>query len=115
MSKRDWKLFIEDILECIGKIEKYIENMKFENFENDIKTIDAVVRNLEIMGEASKNIPANVKEKYQNVYWKGITGLRDRIIHKYFGVDLKIIWHIIKEELPPLREQMELILQKDEK
>jgi len=57
MSKRDWKLFVEDILECIGKIEKYIEGMKFEDFENDDKTTDAVVRNLEIIGEASKNIP----------------------------------------------------------
>ena len=82
MSKRDWKLFVEDILECIGKIENYIENMKFEDFEKDDKTTDAVVRNLEIIGEASKNIPDNVKTRYQNVYWKGVVGLRNRIIDK---------------------------------
>lgn len=110
MSKRDWRLFVEDILECIGKIEKYIKNMEFDKYEKDSKTIDAVVRNLEIIGEASKNIPENIKMRYKNVYWKGIVGLRNRIIHEYFGVDLKIIWHIIKEEIPILREQMEDIL-----
>ncbi len=109
MSKRDWKLFVEDISECIGKIERYIENMEFNDFKNDAKTIDAVVRNLEIIGEASKNIPKNIKDRYQNVYWKGIAGLRNRIIHEYFGVDFKIIWHIIKEELPTLRKQMKQI------
>jgi uncharacterized protein with HEPN domain len=98
------------ILECIGKIEKYIENMDFANYEKDSKTIDAVVKNLEIIGEASRNIPVNIKMRYQNVYWKGIVGLRNRIIHEYFGVDLKIIWHIIKEEIPIMREQMEDIL-----
>ena len=110
MSKRDWRLFIEDILECIGKIEKYIENMEFDNYEKDNKTIDAVVRNLEIIGEASRNIPENIKMRYRDVYWKGIVGLRNRIIHEYFGVDLKIIWHIIKEEIPVLKGQMEGIL-----
>ena len=94
MSKRVWKLFLEDILECIGKIEKYIEGMEFEDFESDSKTIDAVVRNLEVIGEASKNIPENVKAKYPNVYWKGVVGLRNRIIHEYFGVDLKIIGYV---------------------
>ena len=112
MSKRDWKLFVEDISESIGKIWKYIENMEFKDFKNDAKTIDAVVRNLEIIGEASKNIPKNIKDKHQNIYWKGISGLRNRIIHEYFGVDIKIIWHIIKEELPTLRKQMAQILKK---
>ena len=114
MSKRDWKLFIEDILECIGKIEKYVQDMEFEDLETDDKTIDAVVRNLEVIGEASKNVPENVKARYQNVYWKGVVGLRNRIIHEYFGVDLKIIWYIAKEELPMLMKQMEQILEKDE-
>ena len=114
MSKRDWKLFVEDILECIGKIEKYIERMKFEDFENDDKTTDAVVRNLEIIGEASKNIPDIVKTRYQNVYWKGIIGLRNRIIHEYFGVDVKIVWHIIKEELPTLRKQIDEVLKNEQ-
>jgi len=114
MSKRDWKLFIEDALECIGRIEKYIEGLTFEDFENDSKTVDAVVRNLEIIGEASKSIQEDVKARYPDVYWKGVVGLRNRIIHEYFGVDLKIIWHIVKEELPTLMKQMKRILEKDE-
>ncbi|PIU56096.1 MAG: hypothetical protein COS87_03260 [Chloroflexi bacterium CG07_land_8_20_14_0_80_45_17] len=114
MSERAWKLFIEDILECIGKIEKYIEGMEFKDFETDEKTIDAVVRNLEVVGEASKNIPENVKARYSDVYWKGVVGLRNRIIHEYFGVDLKIIWYIVKEELLTLKKQMERILEKAE-
>lgn len=88
--------------------------MEFEDFEKDDKTIDAVVRNLEVIGEASRNIPESIKVRYQGVYWKGVVGLRNRIIHEYFGVDLKIIWHIIKEELPPLRDQMGQILEKEE-
>jgi len=67
---------------------------------------------VEIICEVSKNIPKNIKDQYQNVYWKGIAGLRNRVIHEYFGVDFKIIWHIIKEELPTLRKQMEQILKK---
>ena len=114
MSKRDWKLFIEDILECIGKIEKYIEDMEFGDFESDSKTIDAVVRNLEVIGEASRNIPENMKAKYPDVYWKGVVGLRNRIIHEYFGVDVKIVWHIIKEEVPTLRKQIDEVLKNEQ-
>ena len=114
MSKREWKLFIEDIMECIGRIEKYIEGMEFEDFEIDDKTIDAVVRNLEVVGEAARNIPEDVKARYPDVYWKGVVGLRNRIIHEYFGVDSKIIWHIVKEELLTLLKQMKRILEKDE-
>lgn len=113
MSKRDWKLLVEDVLECIGKIDKYIGNIGFEDFKDDAKTVDAVVRNLEIIGEACGHIPENIKEAHRNVYWKGIVGLRNRIIHEYFGVDLKIIWHIVKQELPAVREQMEHILRED--
>jgi len=80
MSRRDWKLFVEDILECVRKIEQYIQNTEFKDFESDSKTVDAVVRNLEVIGEASKNIPEEIKLRYQNVYWKGIIGLRNRII-----------------------------------
>lgn len=110
MSKRDWKLFVEDILESIGLIEHYVNNMDLEDFNTDRKTIDAVVRNFEIIGEASKFIPEDIKKNYQNVDWKGIVGLRNRIAHEYFGISTVIIWHIIKEELPLLKSQMEQIL-----
>lgn len=114
MSKRQWRLFIEDILECIGKIEKYTEDMSFDEFGKDSKTVDAVVRNLEVIGEASKNVPDEVKKQYQKIYWEGMIGLRNRIVHEYFGVDLKIVWHITKEELPALKEKMKLVLERSE-
>lgn len=86
MSKRDWKLFVEDILESLDLIEEYVEDMEFENFKEERKTVDAVVRNLEIIGEAAKYIPDTVKEKFAEVDWKGVVGLRNRIAHEYFGL-----------------------------
>jgi len=109
MSKREWKLFVEDILESIELIESYVANMNFDDFKNDRKTIDAVVRNLEIIGEAARNISDEIKNKYQNVDWKGMIGLRNRIAHGYFGINLTIIWEILKQELPPLKEKMKQI------
>lgn len=110
MSKREWKLFIEDILESIRLIKNYVENMGFDDFKNDRKTIDAVVRNFEIIGEASRFIPDEIKEKYENVDWKGIVGLRNRIAHEYFDISLSIVWHIVMKELPTLEDQMKEIL-----
>jgi uncharacterized protein with HEPN domain len=111
MSKREWKLFIEDILESIRLIKNYVENMGFDDFKNDRKTIDAVVRNFEIIGEASRFIPDAIKEKYENADWKGIVGLRNRIAHEYFDISLSIVWHIVMKELPTLENQMKEILE----
>ena len=113
MSKRNWQLFIEDITESIRLIKEYTQNMGFESFKNDRKTIDAVVRNFEIIGEASKYIPEAVKIKYHEVDWQAIIGLRNRITHEYFGISLSIIWHIIEVELPKLQIQMKDILTKE--
>lgn len=115
MSKREWKLFMEDIIESIGLIRSYVENMYFDDFERDRKTIDAVVRNFEIIGEASKFIPDDIRMKYENVDWKGIVGLRNRIAHEYFDISLSIVWHIVTEELPILEEQMKGILEQSKK
>jgi len=106
MSKRDWTLFLDDILESIGLIESYVEGMDAESFAKDRKTIDAVVRNLEIIGEAAKSIPLDVKAKHQSVDWKGITGLRNRIVHEYFGISLPIIWKIVTDDLPTLKKEI---------
>jgi len=113
MSKRNWQLFIEDIAESIKLIQEYTAKMDFENFKNDRKTADAVVRNFEIIGEASKYVPEAIKNKYHKVDWQAIIGLRNRITHEYFGISLSIIWHIIKEELPKLQKQMKDILTKE--
>lgn len=113
MSKREWKLFIEDILESIELIESYVAGMDFDNFKDDRKTVDAVVRNFEIIGEASRNIPDEIKNKHQDIDWKGMVGLRNRIAHGYFGINLTIIWEILKKELPPLKEKIKQILEKE--
>ena len=104
--KRRLKLFIEDILESIKLIEKYIRNISKENLDNNQKLKDSIVRRLEIIGEAVKNIPDNFRKKYPEVPWKKIAGLRDIIIHTYFSLDLDITWDIIKKDLPDLKEKM---------
>jgi uncharacterized protein with HEPN domain len=85
--------------------------MGFNDFKKDRKTIDAVVRNFEIIGEASRLIPDEIKRKFENVDWKGIVGLRNRIAHEYFDISLSIVWHIVTEELEILEEQMKEILE----
>jgi len=106
MSKRNWRLFLEDILESIELIESYVKGMDAESFTGDRKTVDAVVRNFEIIGEAAKSIPSDVKEKYQNVDWSGMIGLRNRIVHEYFGLSLPIIWKIVTDDIPTLKEEI---------
>lgn len=110
MSKRNWRLFINDILECIEKIEKYISNLSYDDFVKDNKTKDAVVRNLEIIGEAANQIPLNIRKRYKDIPWVQIIGLRHRLIHGYFVVDYDIVWNIIKKEIPDLKIKIKEIL-----
>ena len=111
MSKRDWKLYVEDVLECVRKVEKYTDGMDFASFKEDDKTIDAVVKNLIVIGEAAKNISDDVKGRYEDTPWRKIVGLRNRIVHGYFSVDLEIVWSIVKRELPALEMQLQRILE----
>jgi len=114
MSKREWKLFLEDILESMNLIEEYVKGMSFDDFKEDRKTIDAVVRNFEIIGEAAKNIPENVRNNYKDIDWIGIIGLRNRISHEYFGIDFSIIWNIVEFELSVLKKEIQNIQEKTE-
>jgi len=109
---RDFKLYLEDIIECIGNINEYVSEFTFVRFSKDKKTIDAVIRNLMIIGEASRNIPNEIKDNNQEINWRGIIGLRNILIHDYYGLTLKIIWDIIQNELPLLRKQIKGILAK---
>jgi uncharacterized protein with HEPN domain len=102
MSKRRDADLIQDILESINRINTYTENISFQEFSDDYKSQDAVIRNLEILGEAVKLLSTETKEKYAQIPWKDITGTRDRLIHDYFGVNIDIVWDIIKNELPQL-------------
>lgn len=98
--KRSNILFVEDILDSIDKIESYIKNLSYDDFIDNQMVIDAVIRNLEIIGEAANNIPKNIRNKNSNIPWKRIIGLRNIVIHGYFGIDLSIIWEIITKNLP---------------
>jgi len=107
---RDYKLYLYDIQQAIEKIETFTRGFTFEEFAQDAKTVDAVIRNLEILGEAAKHIPKRVKEKHPDIDWKAMAGMRNILAHEYFGVRMGIIWKTIRERLPELRHQIEEIL-----
>lgn len=107
---RNYQLYIEDILESIGKILTYTKGMSFKEFSKDEKTKDAVVRNFEIIGEATRQLPEKIKTKYPEVEWKSMIDFRNVIIHEYFGIDLEIMWNIIEVKLVPLEEKIKKIL-----
>lgn len=109
---RDFNLYLEDILECIDKISRYVAGLSFGSFLKDEKTIDAVNRNLEIIGEAARNIPEQIKDNHSEIEWRGIIGLRNILIHDYYSLTLKIIWDIVQNELPELKKQIRQILAK---
>ena len=99
-------MLLEDVSLSIEKIERYINSLTMDNFKVDDKTVDAVVRNLEIIGEAVRQIPSAFKEKHSNVPWNQIAGLRNRIVHDYFGLDIEMIWHIVTFDLPELKSKI---------
>jgi uncharacterized protein with HEPN domain len=109
MSKRGWRVILADILESINKIENYVEGVTYQQFIQDDKTKDAVVRNLEIIGESANQIPKNIRQKFSDVPWPQIIGLRNKMIHGYFVVDYRIVWEIVKKDIPSLRRKIELI------
>jgi len=112
--KRDIILFVEDILECIKKIELYTKDiLSNTEFSENALIIDGVVRNLEIIGEAVKNIPEEFRKKYPEVPWKDIAGFRDKLSHAYFGVDLERVWNILGKDLSGLKKEIKDILDKE--
>ena len=99
MPPRDWRLRIEDILEAINRIDTYTRGMTHEGFAGDSKTIDAVVRNLEVIGEASSHVEDTILRAAPDVPWDKMRGLRNVLAHEYFGVDVDIIWHTVRNDL----------------
>jgi len=107
---RDHKLYLEDILDAIQKIERYVQGFTFQEFRESDLQVDAVLYNLEIIGEAVKHIPESVRAKHPYVEWRKIAGLRDIIAHEYFGISLHIIWDVLENKLPDLRVQIASML-----
>lgn len=105
---RDYKLYIADILQAIKSVEAYTKGFNFNKLKlkRNKLVVDAVTRNLEIIGEAVKNIPAEVKTQYPHIEWKKIAGLRDILAHEYFGVDLEVLWDIVKNKLPGFKKEI---------
>ncbi|GJQ59305.1 MAG: DUF86 domain-containing protein [Candidatus Scalindua sp. AMX11] len=106
MSKRENSAVIQDIKESLNRIISYTSKMEYKDFVQDYKTQDAVIRNIEILGEATKLLSDVMKNKYPDIPWKDIAGTRDKLIHDYFGVNLDIVWEIAKNEIPLLYTQI---------
>ena len=108
---RNWKIRITDILQCILKIRRFTKGYNFEDFQDDEKTIDSVLRNLEIIGEAARHVPEEIRKRYPEIPWAEMLTMRNIVIHEYHGVNLSIIWQTVKEDLPPLVSPLKQILQ----
>lgn len=104
---RDWRVLLDDIADACDQILEYTRGLAIDDFRNDRMRIDAVVRNLEIIGEAAKNVPPDVRERTPEILWQRISGLRDVLIHAYFGVDVDIIWDIVQTKVVDLRSSVE--------
>lgn len=110
MSSRNVNLLLEDILSAAKKIKNYTIDLKYETFSFDEKTVDAVVRNFEIIGEGARRIPEEFKLLHPEIEWRRIIGFRNRIVHEYFDIDYSIMWEIIEDYLPELIEKITLLL-----
>jgi uncharacterized protein with HEPN domain len=117
MSRRLWKYRITDILDSIKKIQSYVGEMEFDDFRKDEKTIDAVIRNFIVIGEAARNVPDDVSAKYPNIPWRVMGDMRNFAVHEYWGVELRTIWKTIQDDLSPLVPDLNQVIdsEKDQK
>ena len=110
MPPRDWRLRLEDIVKAANSIEDYVRDMTFEAFCADQKTVDAVVRNLEVIGESARQVPDEIRRRFLEVAWADMSDMRNVLVHQYFGVDLPILWKTIRADLPPVVPILKAIL-----
>jgi uncharacterized protein with HEPN domain len=115
MKKKDrtYRLFLEDMLLSMNRVAEYINGLSFTEFKHDYKTVDAVIRNFEVIGEASKKMPKEIKDKYPLVPWNEMYLMRNKISHEYFGIDYEILWDVASNYLPENKEQIKEILNKE--
>jgi uncharacterized protein with HEPN domain len=110
-SARDWRLYADDIIEACGKVRRYVEGMSFAAFVADERTRDAVIRNVEVIGEAAKGIPDDVVAKVPGVEWRKIRGMRDVLAHAYFGIDPSVVWDVATTKLDELEAAVRELLE----
>ena len=110
---RSWTLFLHDMLECARKVERFTAECDMNQFVNDEMAYDAVLRNLEILGEAAKKIPDDVRRRYPDVNWRGVAGLRDLLAHAYFALDDATLWKIIQTDVRQLIPELERVAQEN--
>ncbi len=111
--KREFILYLEDMFQSMNRIKEYLGDLDFRQFKMTYIVVDAVIRNFEIIGEASKKIPSVIQEKYPEIPWRKMYGLRNLIAHEYFGVDYEMIWEIAKANLPKNRDDLQIIIEKE--
>ena len=109
-NQRDARLYLDDILLALEKIENYTKSMTEGEFIKDEKTIDAVIRNFTVLGEAVKNISSSVRTKYPDIPWRSIAGMRDKLIHEYFGIRYDVVWKTIRTRIPSIKDKIKEIL-----
>ncbi len=112
--KKDNVVFLKHILDAINLIEDYLKDKEFQEFRNNHMLQDAVIREIEIIGEAAKKLSVDFKNKYSDIPWRQIAGMKDKLIHGYFGVDLDAVWDTATIDVPSLKERLEEILKKEE-
>jgi len=110
--KRNYKLFLEDISQRIGKIESFIDDMTFEDFKQDDKTVSACIREIEVIGEATKQIPKEITSQFNELPWSLMAKMRDKLIHWYFDIDEEIVWNVATQKLPQIKDQINQIIKK---
>ena len=109
-SKRNYLIFLEDILDSAKQIEIYTNNLTKKNFTESVQVQDAVIRRLEVIGEAVKALPASFRKNHPEVQWKEIAGMRDILIHEYFGVNINRLWETVQKDIPDLKKKIKKIL-----
>lgn len=110
---RDYRIYLKDIVAAMESIEAFVAGIDFEAFQADDKTASAVMRKLEIIGEAAKQVPLDVRQKYSHIPWREMAGMRDKLIHFYFGVDYSLVWRAITERVPEIKREIQHILQRE--
>ncbi|MBF0497123.1 MAG: DUF86 domain-containing protein [Deltaproteobacteria bacterium] len=110
MTQREYQDYFNDILNSIDQVDFFIGTMTYEEFLNDGKTLNAVIRSFEVIGEAVKHLPKSIKDQNTSIPWKKIAGMRDKLIHEYFGIDYVILWKTARDTLPKLKEEISAII-----